>query len=168
MIRAAVLLLALLGATSVASATDPGSRPAVPPTTSFVTLVAAANLFEIESSKLALRRSTSEPVRGVATRMVADHTVATATFKQAIADARLVTPLARLDARQQAILEDLKTRDATSFDEAYMAAQYKAHVETIDLFKAYAVGGDDARMKQFASELLPVLHAHLEHVTKMH
>ena len=54
-----------------------------------------------------------------------------------------------------------------NFDKAYIEAQYKAHVETADLFKAYAQGGEDTRMRAFAAELLPTLQAHLDHVAKM-
>ena len=51
--------------------------------------------------------------------------------------------------------------------DVYIEAQYKAHVETVELFKGYAQGGEDTRMRAFAAELLPKLQAHLDHVAKM-
>jgi predicted outer membrane protein len=35
------------------------------------------------------------------------------------------------------------------------------------MFQAYADGGDNARMKQFAKDMLPTLKTHLDHVTKL-
>ena len=64
-------------------------------------------------------------------------------------------------------MNDLKAKDVTVFDKAYIDEQYKAHVETVDMFEAYAKGGDNATMKQFAQQLLPTLKTHLDHVTKL-
>jgi putative membrane protein len=137
------------------------------PTETFVASVAAGNLFEIESSKLALGRTKSDRVKEFARRMIDDHGAAAIKLRQAVNDAIFTPPPAKLDAKHQAIFDELKAKDADIFDKAYIGAQYKAHVETIDLFKAYVRGGDHWRMRQFANELLPTLHAHLDHVRKM-
>jgi hypothetical protein len=68
----------------------------------------------------------------------------------------------KLDARHQAIFDDLNANDAASFDKAYV----DAHLETIDLFKDYVISGDHWRLRQFAEELLPRLHAHLSTMSK--
>ncbi len=137
------------------------------PTRTFVASVAAGNLFEIESSKLALDRTKSDRVKTFADCMIEDHGAAGIKFKQTLGEANLTPPPEQLDAKHQAIIDDLKGKDAGSFDKAYVDAQYKAHVETIDLFKAYVRGGDDWRLRKFADDLLPTLHAHLDHVRKM-
>jgi putative membrane protein len=137
------------------------------PTPTFVASVAAGNLFEIESSKLALDRTKFDRIKEFAHRMIADHGAAALKFRQAVNDANLTPPAEKLDARHQAVFNELKAKDAGTFDKAYIDAQYTAHVETIDLFKAYVRGGDHWRMRQFADELLPTLHAHLDHVKKM-
>jgi len=172
-------LLAVTGFAAAAFAADPpgkpasspatGSQAAAPavPATTFIAKVAAGNRFEIDSSELALARTKSEPVKAFARRMVDDHTAAGTKFNQAISEANLTAPPARLDAAHQAIFDGLKGKDAASFDKAYIDAQYKAHVETVDLFTAYARGGDNARLKKFATELLPTLQSHLEHASKM-
>ena len=69
--------------------------------------------------------------------------------------------------RAPAIFDGLEAKDAASFDKAYVDAQDKAHVETVDLFNDSARGGDNARLKAFAVELLPTLQSHLEHVSRM-
>jgi putative membrane protein len=170
MFRFALPLVITFGLSTAAFAADPARSQAsatAPTTPTFVTSVAAGNLFEIESSKLALGRAQADTVKAFAQRMIDDHTAAGAKFKQAVAEAKVVPPAEKLDARHQALLDGLKARDAASFDKAYIDAQYDAHVETVDLFKAYASGGDNARLKQFAGELLPTLQAHLDHVGKM-
>jgi putative membrane protein len=159
---------ALLVPTVVFSA-DSGINQAAggSPTPAFVASVAAGNLFEIEGSKLALDRTKSDRVKEFARRMIDDHGAAALKFRQAVNDANLTAPPEKLDAEHQAVFEDLKARDAGTFDKAYIDAQYNAHVETIDLFKAYVRGGDHWRMRQFADELLPTLHVHLDHVKRM-
>ena len=172
-------LLAAIGFATAAVAADPPGNPAgspatgslatapAVPATTFIAKVAAGNQFEIDSSELALARTRSEPVKAFARRMVDDHTAAGTRFKQAISDSKLTAPPEKLDAAHQAVFDSLKGKDAASFDKAYIDAQYKAHVETVDLFTAYARDGDNARLKKFAAELLPTLQSHLEHVSKM-
>jgi putative membrane protein len=87
--------------------------------------------------------------------MVTDHTGAGTKFKQAVAEAKLTAPAEELDAKHQALLDDLQKKDGTSFDTAYVKAQHDGHIETVAMFEAYAKGGDNARMKQFANDMLP-------------
>jgi putative membrane protein len=119
------------------------------------------------SSKLALERSRSRAVEDFADRMVDDHRAAAIRLKEALARAKREMPPEKLDARQQAILDDLKARDAQSFDKAYIEAQYRAHLATANLFRTYATAGDDARIKQFAQELLLMVRAHLDQASRL-
>jgi putative membrane protein len=151
-------------------AADPSTKHAsapVAPTATFVARAAFGNMFEIESSKLALDRSKVGPIKAFAQRMVDDHSAAAVRFKEAVLDAKLAMPPDKLDARHQAIVEELAGKNGDDFDKAYVEAQYKAHVETVELFKGYAEAGEDTRMRAFAAELLPALQAHLDHVAKM-
>lgn len=163
----------LLVIAPVSFAADPppltAAAPAtsVPVTSTFLTNTAVANLFEIESSKLALTKTKSDKVKAFANEMVTDHTAAGEKFKTAVAEAKLTPPVEKLDAKHQALLDDLKKKDGAAFDKAYVDAQYQGHVETVAMFEAYAKSGDNARMKKLASELLPTLKKHLEHVTAL-
>lgn len=168
--------LVAVGAGTAALAADPPadqatSQPAppvaVPSAESFLASVAADDQFEIESSKLALERSRSRAVKDFADRMVDDHRAAAIRLKEALARAKREMPPEKLDVRQQAILDDLKARDAQSFDKAYIEAQYRAHLATADLFRTYATAGDDARIKQFAQELLLMVRAHLDQASRL-
>jgi putative membrane protein len=153
-----------------AFAADPSTKQATSPVTPTATFVASAafgNMFEIESSKLALDRSKAERVNAFAQRMRDDHSAAAVKFKEAVLEAKLTMPPDKLDARRQAIMDDLAGKQGTDFDKAYIEAQYKAHVETVELFKGYAQAGEDTKMRAFAAEQLPTLQAHLDHVTRM-
>ena len=153
-----------------ALAADPASKQAsapVAPTATFVAQAAFGTMFEIESSKLAVERSKAAPVKAFAQRMVDDHSAAAVKFKEAVLEAKLAMPPDKLDAKHQAVLSELAGKQGDDFDKAYIEAQYKAHVETVELFKGYAQAGEDTRMRAFAAELLPTLEAHLQHVAKM-
>lgn len=139
----------------------------VPSTTDFLIKAAAGNRFEIDSSKLALKKSKSETVQAFAKMMVTDHGEASVRMKQAVAEAKLSAPPDALDGKHKAALDDLAKKEGPAFDKAYVDAQLKGHEETVALFKAYAEGGENAHIKQFATELLPTLLKHLDHVRKL-
>jgi putative membrane protein len=164
----ALMLVALAAVAPAAFAADPPSTAAAtttaPSTDEFLTKLAAGNKFEIDSSKLAISKSKSESVKAFANQMVTDHGKAAAKMKQAVTDAKAKAPPDSLDAKHQAIYDDLKKKDATAFDQAYVDAQMKGHVETVAMVDAYAKGGDNARIKAFASDILPTLKTHLDHV----
>jgi putative membrane protein len=172
----ALALAALLAGPLAASfpgaalAADPATKQAsapVAPTATFVAQAAFGNMFEVESSKLALERSKAGPVKAFAQRMLDDHSAAAVKFKEAVLEAKLAMPPDKLDAKHQAIMDELAGKQGADFDQAYIAAQHKAHVETVELFKGYAQAGEDTRMRAFAAELLPKLEAHLDQVAKM-
>jgi putative membrane protein len=179
MTRSIIRLLAvsalplILASAPAAFAADPPAKqaavPAVatPSTSTFLTNTAVANLFEIESSKVALAKTKNDKIKAFANLMVTDHTGAGMKFKQAVTDAKLTPPAEKLDAKHQALLDDLKKKEGPAFDTAYVKAQHDGHVETVAMFEAYAKGGDNARMKQFANEMLPTLKAHLDQVSKI-
>jgi len=134
----------------------------------FADKAAVANLFEIETSKLAVKTSKNKDVLAFANKMITDHTKAGTAFKAAVGKATGVTPPAeKLDDSHQGKLDDLKTKTGEDFDKAYIDAQQDAHDEAVSLFDSYANNGDDAALKAFAAETLPTLKAHKEHIDKM-
>jgi putative membrane protein len=71
-------------------------------------MVVPANLFEVESSKLALERSRSDAVKAFAKRMIEDHSKAGVRIREVLAQARLTMPDERLDARHIAQMQELR------------------------------------------------------------
>jgi putative membrane protein len=169
-LRKLIVALVAVGSASPAFAADPASiqeRAPVTPTANFAAQVAFGDMFEIESSKLALERASSPEVKGFAQRMVDDHSAAAVHFKEAVLQAQLPMPPDKVDARRLTILEELAEKRGEDFDKSYIETQFKAHMEAVALFRGYAQGGEDARLRAFASQTLPTLESHLAQVSKM-
>ena len=169
----ALTLIAMAAAAPPVFAADPPSTAAASATTpamsvdEFLGKTAVGNKFEIDSSKLAISKSKSETVKAFANEMVKDHGQAAVKMKQAVTDAKVKAPTDSLDAKHQAIYDDLKKKDDIAFDRAYVDAQMQGHVDTVAMFESYAKNGDNPRIKAFANDLLPTLRSHLDHVKKL-
>jgi len=171
---AALLLVSLAVAGTVVPASvhaaDPAARPdasKVTPTASFVQEAVVGNLFEVESSKLALERSQSGAIKTFARHMVDDHSAAGVKIADALNDAKVARPPLKLDARRQSVMDALAPLKGPDFDKVYVDAQHKAHIEAVALFESYAATGEDPHLKAIAIQLLPTLKAHLAQVEKI-
>ncbi|MBD8064429.1 DUF4142 domain-containing protein [Devosia sp. PTR5] len=131
--------------------------------TEFATMAAPSNMFEIESSKLALERATSEDVKTFAQQMIDDHSKAGEAMKAA-ASQDGVTPPSELDQKHQEMLDQVSRAEGDAFDAAYVAAQVQAHDEAVALFEGFANTGENSALKQFAETTLPTLQQHREHI----
>lgn len=133
----------------------------------FVHDASLSNMFEIESSKLALTRSKDADVRNFAQHMIADHSKAGGQMKAAVAKSKLKLIVNKtLDEEHQEKITALK--EAEDFDAAYIDAQQKAHSKTIDLFEDYAEDDDaNPALKEFAIATLPALKSHKDMIEKV-
>lgn len=144
-------------ASTPAAVTDPAK---------FAAIASVSNMFEIQSSQLALERAASDEVKAFAEQMIADHTkagedMATATGEEG------VTPASELDQKHQQILDTLGGLDGEAFDTAYIEAQVQAHDEAVALFEAYSANGTEGPLKAFAAATLPTLQQHQTHVHEL-
>lgn len=146
---------------------DDTSAAAAPDKMTFVKTVASANKFEIDSSKLATAKSTSEEVKAFASQMITDHTRAAeelGTVLRAEGDVPMVDEMATKEAD---MLTKLEAAEGAEFDAAYVSMQTQAHEEAVALFRNYSAKPDDKEMGEFAAKTLPTLEMHLEHVKKL-
>lgn len=162
--------LALATGAMAQSATAPSGQAAATATAvttaqQFVPIAAASNMFEIESSRLALQKSQSAGVKSFAQEMIDDHTKATKEMQAVLAKANLAAPAA-MDARHQQMVTQLNSASGAQFDQAYMTMQLQAHQEAVALFTSYSQGGDNPDLKAFATKTLPTLKEHLAMVQK--
>lgn len=164
------LVLGMTGVSYPALAQDaPGPAPQalvavarVPSTDAFVKTAAAANGFEIASSKLALEKSKNPAIRAFAQHMITDHTRIGEAFVAALGQANTgITPAAGLTPDLDKIMADLSAKSGAAFDAAYVAAQTQGHMDAVGLFGGYAKGGSNPVMRQFAVETLPTIKMHL-------
>ncbi|QJU60301.1 DUF4142 domain-containing protein [Sphingomonas sp. AP4-R1] len=146
--------------TNVAAAEAP--PPLLAPGQEFANKAASSDAFEIESSKLALDKSTSANVKRFAKAMITAHTDSTGKLKTAAAS---VSPAIKPDptptAEQQAKLDTLKSTNGPAFDTAYIDAQRGGHEMTLAALRDYAANGDVPALKTFATDLVPTVTAHL-------
>ena len=149
-------------AQSLGEKTGINSALGISPTTpDFVKEVAISDMFEIESSKLALEKSNDEATKSFANQMVTDHTKTSDELKAAVAsDPKTPLPNA-LDSSHQAKLDELKGLSGAAFDRRYHRMQVEGHEAAVSLFQRYAKGGDSEKLKAWASKTLPTLQHHL-------
>ncbi|MHC8287100.1 DUF4142 domain-containing protein [Pseudomonas sp. XS1P51] len=132
----------------------------------FVDSAAAGGIAEIETSRLALEKSSSADIKAFANMMITDHSKANDELA-ALAKKNDIEVPDSTTLVKQAKEKILDLRDE-SFDAAYANNQVKAHEETIELFKkeANTVTDDKVKgateLKGFAQKMLPALEKHLE------
>ncbi|RON50421.1 DUF4142 domain-containing protein [Pseudomonas frederiksbergensis] len=132
----------------------------------FVDNAAAGGIAEVETSKLALEKSSSADIKSFANMMITDHSKANDELA-ALAKKHDIEVPDSTTLVKQAKAKILDLRDE-SFDAAYANNQVKAHEETIALFKKEAdTVTDDKKpgateLKGFAQKMLPALQKHLD------
>ena len=125
----------------------------------FVDEASAKGIAEVETSKLALQKSTSPDVKKFAEQMIADHTAANKELAAIAQKKELkVADEAALTAKAKSYI--LKHKEGENFDKAYAEGQVAAHKDTIKLFNQ-AVVSPDAELAAFAKATLPKLEHHL-------
>ncbi|QLL10642.1 DUF4142 domain-containing protein [Pseudomonas chlororaphis] len=146
-------LLFLLSAGSLSGAMAASSSD-------FVEEAAQAGINEIESSKLALEKSTFADVKAFATQMISDHSKANQELLVLAKKLDIQVPdEASLTAKAKQMI--LEMRDE-SFDKAYADNQVVAHEKAVELFKKEVASSDKPELKAFAEETLPKLQDHLD------
>ncbi|MDR6636204.1 putative membrane protein [Phyllobacterium sp. 1468] len=158
----AVLLAIPAFAQSATEKTGVNSLMGVAPTTEdFVLKAATSDMFEIESSKLALERADG-PTKTFAQEMVADHQKTTDEMKQLVdgGKVKVALPTSMTEAQQET-LDKLKGLQGADFTEQYHSDQVSAHKDAVDLFKRYGDEGENADLKAWAAKTRPALEHHL-------
>jgi putative membrane protein len=139
-----------------------------PRTQEFVNKVAVSDMFEIQSSRLALTEKPDKDTKPFAQRMVKDHQKTTAELKKLIDSGKVQAKLpTALDSDHQNMLDELKAKTGKEFDQSYDQIQVKAHQDAVALFEAYAKDGDNADLKKWAASTLPHLKQHLAMAQKL-
>ena len=158
-----ILLAGPVFAQSLGEKTGVNSVLGIAPTTEdFVKEVAISDMFEIESSKLAEQKGTSQE-KTFAQQMITDHTKTSNELKQMVNDGKVKAELpAALDSSHQSKLDKLKDASGDDFSSDYNAYQVSGHKDAVSMFERYAKEGDNAELKGWAGRTLPTLQHHLE------
>lgn len=166
----------------------PGAAMAMPTTAAeFRQQVMFSDAFEIQSSQLAAERSQNTAVKRFARNMVSDHGKTTAMLMRmpggqmsegqmqgqrngnamTTGSTRASMPDMPVDARRNAMLEQLRAADGQAFDMLYVQMQVAAHQEAVNMFTAFSQNGDDQSMRRFATQNLPTLRSHLRSAQRL-
>jgi putative membrane protein len=142
--------------------------PAVNPAdASFATQAAASDQFEIQSSQIALQKARSPRVKQFAQRMIDAHTQTTQQLT-GIATAKGMTLTPTLDDQQQTMISNLQAmRGGPAFDRAYLHDQVAGHAAAVALYQNEIATGQDADIKGFAQQTLPVVQNHLRDARRL-
>ena len=129
---------------------------------SFVMTMAIGDLFEIESSNLALDRSRNNEIKSFARMMAQDHAQSAEKLKDAYKKSGIADPLpTRLDQAHAQKMARLRSLTGPDFDHAYMLAHLEGHQQAVTLLQTYSLKGDKPALKMFATEALPTVQKHL-------
>jgi putative membrane protein len=131
-----------------------------PTTNDFVQEAAISDMFEIQSSKVASTKL-SGPEKNFADQMVTDHTKTSAELSAGATGANVPIPTA-MDSSHQKMLDKLNSLSGDDFRKQYFGDQVSAHKDAVSLFERYGKGGDNPKLKDWASTTLPTLKHHLE------
>lgn len=158
---AAALLVAPLGVSSAHAETQARATAAAPTDpAAYVAKAGAGDLYEIESSRLALQKSGNAKVKQFAQMMIDHHQQTTAKVTEA-AKASGMKPMApKLEPKQAKMIADLRTASAANFDGLYITQQRKAHDEALMLHSTFAESGKSAPLKKVAGEAVPIVTRH--------
>ncbi len=142
-------------------------QPPPGPTVSAAAYMASAasiDLFEIQSSQMALSRSRHAFHRNFASMMIGAHRGTSAQLSFAGRQLNLLPP-ATLLPRHQAMLAELSS--SADFDGTYHRQQIAVHEEALRLHSSYARNGASPTLRPVAANAAPIVRRHLEMMRAM-
>jgi putative membrane protein len=125
----------------------------------FINEVAQGNMLEVKLGELAQTNTTTDKVKVLGQHMIDDHTKAEAELKALASKKGIVVP-ANLDEKGFKQYNKLVKKQGEDFDKAYTKCMVKDHKEDIEKFKKQAEKGDDAELKAWVQNTIPILEGH--------
>jgi putative membrane protein len=132
----------------------------------YVQNAATSDMFEIQTSQLALEKAAMPSIKTYAQMMIDEHGKSSAELKAAAGQAGIPTPPA-LPADKQAKVNALRSLSGAEFDRQYLANQRSGHQETLAKVNAYLAAAPAGPLKDHASKLTGVVQKHLNSLEKI-
>lgn len=127
----------------------------------FIMDAAQAGMAEAQLGKLAQERGRSDAVKQYGKRLEDDHGKANQQL-MSIAQKNGVNVPASLDKKHQGQVDKFSKAKAENFDRDFAKHMVDEHERDIKKFRSIADKGDNAELKTFASQTVPVLEEHLK------
>lgn len=167
----ALVALTLAGTSAAALAQTPPPPPPAEAKTqaaAYVDAAAKSDMYEMESSKIALQKSSNPKIKSFANMMIKDHMKTTKATMVAVKKAGMTPPPPPVpDAATSASLDELRGASGADFDRLYLGQQMPAHQAALDLHQSYAANGDQAALRASAKAAVPIVQHHIDMATKM-
>jgi putative membrane protein len=132
----------------------------------YVQNAATSDMFEIQTSQLALEKAAMPSIKTYAQMMIDEHGKSSAELKAAAGQAGIPAPAA-LPADKQAKVNALRSLSGAEFDRQYLADQRSGHQETLAKVNAYLAAAPAGPLKDHASKLTGVVQKHLNSLEKI-
>lgn len=154
---------------SACTTPPPGAAGALTPVdrAGYVTTAAASDLYEIQSSQIALSKAQRPEVREFAQMLVTHHTQMTEALTTAARASGLTPPPPTLLPMHQEMIAELQRAPAAGFDSVYLRQQVPAHETALALHQNYAARGDAPALRAAAAAAVPIIRHHLDRAREL-
>jgi putative membrane protein len=132
----------------------------------FAVFAADGGMAEVLLGKLAMTNASAQNVKDLGKMLADDHQKAGDELK-ALAQQYNITLPGAVSNDHQKKYDDLTAKKGADFDKDYLDAMEDGHTKTISKFETEADKGNNAALKQWASEKLPTLRHHLETIRQI-
>ncbi len=133
----------------------------------YVKMAGASDLFEIQSSQMALSKAQRPETRQYAQMLIQHHTQTTQATMAAARASGMNPPPPMLMPMQQRMMDELRRASAANFDRVYMTQQVPAHEMALALHTNYSQRGDTPALRQTAATAVPLVQQHLDQARRM-
>lgn len=127
----------------------------------FAREAAADNLFEIQAGQNVEQKAQNQQVKQLAQRLVQDHQRAQQQLEQAAQQDKIQLPTS-LEDWQQAKLQHMEKHQGQQAEMNFAFGQVGDHTADILKYRYEAEHGQNAQLKQYAQQQIPILEEHLQ------
>jgi putative membrane protein len=133
----------------------------------FLSEAAASNYGEISAADAALHQATIQEEKSIAQMLKKDHTAALQELKS-LSGKKGLTIATDAPADVKASLQQLVTKQGSTFDKAWCEMMIDKHKATITKFEGVAKTTSDDDVKKWINKTLPKLRNHLDELMSLH
>jgi putative membrane protein len=127
----------------------------------FVHKVGLGGMYEVDASKIAQDKGTSQNVKDFSANEITDHVKVNDELKS-IATSKGIDVPSEPDAKFQKMLDDLKGKSGGAFDAAYLKSMAKIHDGDEALFVKESKTTKDPELQAFAAKTAKIVKGHID------
>jgi putative membrane protein len=162
----AIVVVCLMCMSGSVTAAEKKASASLPPKFSsadqtFMMSAAQGGMTEVKLGEVAAQKATQPKIKQFGTLMVSDHSKADKEL-QAIAAKNGVTLPSKLDATHKEKVDKISKLSGQDFDKAYVSEMVKDHEMVAAEFEKASKTAQNAELKSFAVNTLPVIKHHLK------